>query len=302
MSIFAQSVTVTGHYGTIICMDGPTGTNGVAGHFSRELRRTRTARGWSIAEVARRTGLNPAHLSRIELGRRPPTDKIATALDKVFPEKQGWFLSWHSESRTWPEIPATFRSWPDYEDRAATLRIWTPGIVDGLAQTEDYARALMATEPGIDTATRDNRVRVRMERQRRFWERRPAVMTTIIVDVLSLYRQVGSAEVMTVQLRRLLDIAAMPAVTLQVMRAVEHPVNNSGIMIADSAAWCEHAAAGYVFTDVETVRRLALRFDTLRAESYRASESTALIRRLTDTWATGVSPLTATLAEGSASK
>ena len=51
----------------------------------------------------------------------------------------------------------------------------------------------------------------------------------------------------------------MPAVTLQVMRAVEHPVNNSGIMIADSAAWCEHAAAGYVFTDPETVRRLALR-------------------------------------------
>ena len=45
----------------------------------------------------------------------------------------------------------------------------------------------------------------------------------------------------------------MPNVTLQVMPAVEHPVNNSGMMIADSAAWCEHAAAGYVFTDPETV-------------------------------------------------
>jgi Domain of unknown function (DUF5753) len=141
-----------------------------------------------------------------------------------------------------------------------------------------------------------------MERQRRFWERQPAVVTTLVVDVMSLLRQVGSAEVMTVQLRHLLDIAAMPAVTLQVMRAVEHPVNNSGIMLTDSAAWCEHSAAGYVFTDPETVRRLALRFDTLRAESYRASESVALIRRLADLWATGVSPLTATLAEATASK
>lgn len=141
-----------------------------------------------------------------------------------------------------------------------------------------------------------------MERQRRFWERQPAVVTTLVVDVMSLLRQVGSAEVMTAQLSRLLDIAAMPAVTFQVMRAVEHPVNNSGIMIADSAAWCEHSAAGYVFTDPETFRRLVLRFDTLRAESYRASESVALIRRLKDIWATGVSPLTAMLAEATASK
>jgi transcriptional regulator with XRE-family HTH domain len=283
-------------------MNGPSGTNGVAGHFGRELRRTRMARGWSIAEVARRTELNPAHLSRIELGRRPPTEMIAAALDKVFPEKQAWFSNWHSESQSWPEIPATFKSWPDYEDRSTTLRDWTPGITTGLLQTEGYARALIATEPGIDAVTLDTRVRGRMERQRRFWERQPAVVTTLVVDVMSLLRQVGSAEVMTAQLSRLLDIAAMPAVTLQVMRAVEHPVNNSGIMIADSAAWCEHSAAGYVFTDPETVRRLVLRFDTLRAESYRASESVALIRRLKDIWATGVSPLTATLAEATASK
>lgn len=160
----------------------------------------------------------------------------------------------------------------------------------------------MATEPGIDVTTRDSRVRGRMERQRRFWERQPTVMTTLVVDVLSLLRQVGSTEVMAAQLRRLLEIAAMPAVTLQVMSAVEHPVNNSGMMIADSAAWCEHAAAGYVFADPETVRRLAPRFVTLRAESYRASESTALIGRLADIWATGESPLTATLAAASASK
>jgi Domain of unknown function (DUF5753) len=119
-------------------------------------------------------------------------------------------------------------------------------------------------------------------------------LSLFVVDELSLYRQVGSAEVMSAQLRRLLDIAALPTVTVQVMPAVAHASNNSGFMIADdSVAWCEHAAAGYVFTEPETVRTLALRFDTLRAESYRASESTALFREMTGRWATGVSPLTA---------
>jgi transcriptional regulator with XRE-family HTH domain len=302
VSILVHRVTATVRHGTMTHMTDMTGTNGVAGHFGRELRRTRIARGWSIAEVARRTGINAAHLSRIELGQRPPTEKTASALDKVFPEKQRWFSNWHGESQSWPEIPATFRSWPDYEDRSTSLRVWTPGILEGLVQTDDYARALIATEPAIDAATRDNRARGRMERQRRFWDRQPAVMATLVVDLLSLFRQVGNAEIMAAQLRRLLDIAAMPTVTLQVMPAIEHPANNSGFMIADSSAWCEHAAAGYVFTEPETVRRLALRFDTLRAESYRASESVALIRRLADTWATGVSPLTATLAAANASK
>jgi hypothetical protein len=42
-------------------------------------------------------------------------------------------------------------------------------------------------------------------------------------------------------------------------------------MLADTAVWVEHAAAGYVFTDPQTVSPLVLRFDTLRAEAYRAS-------------------------------
>jgi Domain of unknown function (DUF5753)/Helix-turn-helix domain len=281
-------------------VDGTAGTNGVACHFGRELRRTRVARGWPIAEVARRTKINAGHLSRIELGRRPPTEQVAAALDEAFPERAGWFSAWHGESQSWPEIPATFRSWPDYEDRTGTVRDWTPSIMTGLAQTEAYAAALIATAPGIDAIARDSRLRGRMERQRRFWDRDRPVMATFLVDELALYRQVGSPQVMAAQLRHLLGIAARPAVTVQVMPAVAHPANGSGILLADDAAWCEHAAAGYVFTDPETVRSLAVRFDTLRAESYRASESAALIGRLAGTWTTGASPLTQTPPAGTA--
>jgi hypothetical protein len=60
----------------------------------------------------------------------------------------------------------------------------------------------------------------------------------------------------------------MPLVTVQVVPAVAHPANASEFIIADSAAYAEHVVGGYVFTDTETVSALAIRFDSLRAESY----------------------------------
>jgi hypothetical protein len=85
--------------------------------------------------------------SLIENGKRPPNDRVATACDEVFPERKDWFTEWLLDIRAAPEIPATFRNWRDYEDKSTTLRAWTPSIIDGLAQTEDYARALSHPVP-----------------------------------------------------------------------------------------------------------------------------------------------------------
>ena len=71
------------------------------------------------------------------------------------------------------------------------------------------------------------------------------------------------------------------------MPAVAHAANASGFVFADDAAWCEHLAAGGVYTDPQIVSVLAARFDSLRAESYRASESAAMIaegRTAMDGW------------------
>jgi len=83
--------------------------NGMAGHFGRQVRKERLAHGWSLDELSRRTGINAAHLSRIENGRRPPTEALARACDAAFPERRGWFSDWYDESRTWAEVPPGFR-------------------------------------------------------------------------------------------------------------------------------------------------------------------------------------------------
>ena len=141
--------------------------NGMAGHFGRQVRKERLAHGWSLDELSRRTGMNAAHLSRIENGRRPPTEAIAQACDTAFPERRGWFSDWYDESRTWAEVPPGFRSWAEVEEKAMTLHVWSPGIVHGLLQTEDYARALISVQPPVATEIARARLASRMERQRR---------------------------------------------------------------------------------------------------------------------------------------
>jgi hypothetical protein len=265
--------------------------NGSAGHFGRQMKKERLARGWSIAELAKRMGVDAAHLGRVENGRRPPTEVLAGKCDTVFPERRGWFSEYYEESKSW--VPAGFRSWPEYEDRAASVRVWSPGLVHGLVQTEGYARAVLSVSAGVTDEIVSARLASRMERQRRVLLREDPPSVWFVVDELSLYRQVGTAETMAGQMRRLAQVAAMPKVTVTVMPAVIHPGNESGFILADDAAYAEHVVGGYVFTDEQILNGLIVRFDSLRAESYRASESLRIIERLGETWTAGVNPLTA---------
>ena len=279
-------------------MTGNQSSNPAFAHFGRQMKKERLARGWGLDELSRRTGINPGHLSRIENGRRPPTEALADACDTAFPERRGWFREYFEDSRAW--MPPGFRSWPEYEDKATRLSVWSPGILHGLFQTDDYARALLSTLQGATAEAVAARLANRMERQRRVLHRDAPPSVCYVADHAALYRCVGSAEVMAAQMRHLLAVAAMPNVTLQVLPAVAHPATQSGFVVTDGAAYAEHVAGGYTYTDEETVSGLARLLDSLRGECYRVSESAALIERLGEIWAAGVSPLTRTATAGPA--
>jgi transcriptional regulator with XRE-family HTH domain len=260
------------------------------GHFGRQMRKERLARGWSLPELSQRMGgINHGHLSRIERGIRPPTEKIADLCDTVFAERKGWFREYYEESKSW--TPPGLRSWAEHEDKAARLSVWAPCIVHGLFQTKDYARSLIATLPGVTDDVVTLRLASRMERQRRVLLRKgdpPSI--GYIVDHQALYRLVGSPEIMAAQMRHLLEIAALPNVTLQVLPAIAHPATASELILVDNnAAYAEHLAAGGVYTEDETVISLERLFATIRGECYRVSESLAVIGKAEEIW-TGESP------------
>ena len=270
-----------------------TAVNGAATHFGRQMRKERIAHGWSIREFSERAGINAGHLSRIENGRRPPTEKLAATCDALFPGRRGWFTDWYQESRSWAEVPAGFRSWSELEDRATSLRVWSPGVIDGLLQTEDYARALLGTYPDVSGEAVSGRLAARMDRQRRVLQRDAPPTVWFVIDQLSLCRLVGSPDVMAAQLQHIAAVAVMPRITVQLLPAIAHPATPSGFIVTDDSAWCEHVAGGFAYTGGETVTSLQRLFDSLRTEAHRGSESLAMIERMAGQWETGASPATA---------
>jgi hypothetical protein len=202
-----------------------------------------------------------------------------------------------TESRSW--VPAGFRSWAEYEDKSATLRVWSPGVIDGLLQTAEYARAQLETLSEATTEVVDSRLRARMERQHRVLFRDDPPTAWFVIDELSLYRMAGSPEVMSAQMHHLADVATLPNVTMQLLPAIVHPVSSSELIVTDNEAYVEHLTGGLVYTDPESVTPLLRLFTKINAESYRASESLAAIERLGELW-TGGSPLIQMLKAGHA--
>jgi transcriptional regulator with XRE-family HTH domain len=267
-------------------------------YFGRQVRKERLAAGWTLAEFGQRIGYDPAHLSRIESGKRPATEELARVCDQVFPHRAGWFSEFYDESRTWIATPPWFRNFVAHEQRASTLRNWFPSLIDGLLQTEDYARGILSASPGVTDEAVSARLAARMKRQAILTGDDPPT-AWFLADEAALRRQVGSHAVMAAQMAHLAAAAKLPKITIQVVPAIAHAGLLGGFSLTERAAYVETAVAGQVFEDAEIISGLLTRFDTLRNEALRASESLTFIERMCEEWkATGArAPTQATTAE-----
>ena len=263
------------------------GTSNPVRYFGRQVRRARRTAGWTLSEFGQRIGYDPGQISRIENGKRPPTELFAQMCDRAFPDRDGWFSEFYAESRTWIATPPWFRSWVDHEENAATLRIWQMSVLSGLLQTEDYARTILAVEPGVTDNDVSARLTARLARQAILTRGDPPA-AWFLVDEAALRRHVGSPDIMAAQLAHLAGLARLPKVTIQVVPNIAHAGLLGGFAVAERAAYVETAVAGQVFEDAEIIAGLLTRFDTLRNEAFRGSESLTLIERMCEEWkATG---------------
>src|SRR6266571_799152 len=242
------------------------GTSNPVRYFGQQVRRARRAAGWTLAVFGQRIGYDPGQISRIENGKGPPTELFARICDRAFPDREGWF-----------------RGWVEHEQRAATLRIWQPSVLSGLLQTEDYARAILAVNPGVTQDQVSERLAARLGRQAILARDDPPA-AWFLVDEAALRRRTGSADVMAAQLRHLAGLARLPNITIQVVPDIAHAGVLGGFAVAERAAYVETAVAGQVFEDADIIAGLITQFDTLRNEAFRGSESLTLIERMCEEW------------------
>jgi transcriptional regulator with XRE-family HTH domain len=208
-----------------------------------QLRRLREAKGITLEEAGHKIRASHSKMSRLELGRVGFKDRdVADLLTEygVHDDKerdmlralarqanaQGW---WHVYS----DIMANwFEAYVGLEEAAASVRTYEVQFVPGLLQTEDYARAVTmlgyADSPGNEI---ERRVSLRMARQR-LLEGDDPLNLWAVVDEAALRRPLGGQAVMREQISHLMEVTAMPHVTLQVI-----PFHSGG-----------HAAAGGPFS------------------------------------------------------
>ncbi len=125
--------------------------------------------------------------------------------------KPGW---WHSYSDV---LPPWFRVFPGLEQAAELIRGYEPQTIPGLLQTEDYARALTEVGfPGAPPAEIDRRIALRISRQQILTRPNPPRLW-VVIDEAALRRPAGGPEVMRAQLTHLLDAAARPHITVQIL-------------------------------------------------------------------------------------
>jgi hypothetical protein len=158
---------------------------------------------------------------------------------------------------------------------AVAIKSYDTQVITGLLQTEAYAREVI--DAGYAGRTPDQRVATRMQRQR-ILERRDPPRIWVMLDEPALDRVVGGREVMREQFQRLLRLADVPTITIQVIPwepGAHAGLNGSFHLLAleDGAdvAYVEAPGAGWFVDQPDLVADYSVRHDLIRASALPVS-------------------------------
>jgi transcriptional regulator with XRE-family HTH domain len=250
--------------------------------FAEELAAKRAKAGLSQEQLAAKLHFSLSLVTSVECMRKAPSLEFAERCDKVF-DTGGTFVRLQKHSRTLA-LPEWFRGYAEIEATAVQLRSWQTSFIDGLLQTEDYARVVLSGRPNTTEAEVDELVAARMERQAILERDRPPLLWAI-VDEGALHREIAEGKVMHDQLLHLAQMSERPNINVEVVpySAGPHYALLGAFNIAESAdatrlAYLETVTTAFILESPAAVAEVALIFDTVRAETLSRTASRDLIR------------------------
>jgi transcriptional regulator with XRE-family HTH domain len=264
------------------------------------LRRYRENVGYALEDAARVLECDRSKISRIETGQRGIRPKelrellteygvpVSEQLALVSIASRGGPHSWWH-----PYADAMSDAYLDYvimESAASEIMTYEAQLIPDLLQTDEYARAIAAAEPGYVTdQQREDAVAAKAVR-------RQAVLSggrrfSVILGEGALHQAVGGADVLAGQIRHLARLSEdAPAITLQVLpfSAGAHVGAGSGslaiLRFPDAPSLgvvhLEALSGGVYLESQSDVARYIRAFALLRAAALSTSDSTRLLRRL----------------------
>lgn len=187
------------------------------------LKSLRTRKGWTVEYVAERLKVSSSKVSRLENGLRGVSAADIANLCNLYDvdveqRQQLTELARASRQRArWQPLGLPYSTYIGLEADAISISDYGLGIMPGLLQTPDYARAVVrAAVPRWVPDVVKQRVEGRMLRQQLLFSEHPPRFEAV-VDESVLHRVVGSHAIMRAQLQRLLELGELPGVTLRVI-------------------------------------------------------------------------------------
>ncbi|MFF1357387.1 helix-turn-helix domain-containing protein [Streptomyces sp. NPDC058297] len=259
--------------------------SGVVSVFGRQLKLLRVRAGLERAEFGRQVGYAAQSIASIEQGRRIPQAQFIDRADEVL--DAGGVLKALKDVVARAQYPAFFRDMARLEAEAVELCAYDSHVINGLLQTEEYTRAVLAMRrPLLDDETIELRVAARLARQDIF-DRWPAPLLSFVMDEAVLRKPYGGKTVMRGQLEQILLLGQKRNVEIQAMPMDRE--DNAGIdgpykMITrkggEQFMYAEVQGRSHLLTDRNETRLAAARYGIIRSQALTPRESLGFIEML----------------------
>jgi transcriptional regulator with XRE-family HTH domain len=261
-----------------------------------ELRRLREHAGKTIDEVAGVLECSSSKVSRIETGQVSATPRdVRDMLDfyGVDPERRDGLVEFARAARKkgWWEAYGDTLAVPlvGLEVAADRILAYEAMAVHGLLQTRNYAVAMIrAMRPDLPQDQVERRVQFRMARQELLRQDVPPTLE-VILEECTLRRPVGGRNTMREQLRYLLEVDAMPGLTLQVLplSVGAHAAMSGAFTVYRFAerddpdvVYLEHGTSDLYLENRDQIERYGTTFERLRAVALSPPKSVQLVNTL----------------------
>ncbi|MEU6158245.1 helix-turn-helix transcriptional regulator [Streptomyces sp. NPDC047130] len=263
-----------------------------------DLRRLRERAGLTLEEAGARVGISKATLSRYETKegsvKWPAIDALcreyaATDAERVAlvelakgAKIQGW---WRSLA---DPIPEPMNLMLTLEDEVLREEHYASMYIPGLLQVREYAEAVhRASEVECPEREVQHMVDIRMKRQELLRRAEPPHIWCVI-DEAAIRRRVGGADVMREQLHHVVELAALPHVTVQVLPFATgaHAAAVGSFVILRGPApeldvvYVDLLGGGLFMEKKPELERYRLAFQYLSAQALDLESSVGLINRV----------------------
>jgi transcriptional regulator with XRE-family HTH domain len=257
------------------------------------LRALRAEHHWTVEQVAERLLVSPSKVSRLETGQRGASQRDIRDLCDLYgvtDDRRQQLMDLAAEGKQrgwWQSRNLNYSTYVGLESEAASISDFGLGLVPGLLQTADYARAVLrSTHPAPAEEVIVQRLASRLQRQRLLVAKEPPQFEAVI-DEAVLHRLPADERVMRGQLNWLIEVSEYANVEIRLLpfRAGLVASNTSKFIILTfdqpalpDTVFIEHLTGDVYLDRTEDVQPYETAFSLLRDAAATPDQTRDIIR------------------------